>query len=152
KALAETRTATFNPFQSLPYASPERAETARVDHHSDLWAVTVMLYEMVAGQRPFHGQGEELRDRIIQCVPDPLSPSVPEPLRNIIFKALARELPKRYASAAELIGDLARFLNGQPVLAPAPDDEATRRTSPSGAPNGPSPTTDPEATRRTAPG
>lgn len=129
KQLREARAATFNPFQSIPYCSPERLESDRVDPQSDLWSVGVVLYEMVAGRRPFSVAPEKLKQRIQNGPgPDPLPPECPPPLQTVIMRMLAQDPLRRYGSAAEAGADLQRFLNNEPVQASAPDDEGTRRT------------------------
>jgi serine/threonine protein kinase len=120
---------TYNPYQSFPYSSPERLKSSVVNVQSDLWSVGVILYELVAGRNPFAGEGQDARARILDGKgPDPLPPSCPEPLRNVIYKALAPALSDRYAGPAEMAHDLNKFLAGQPVSAQAPLGDETRRT------------------------
>ncbi len=140
KALATTRPGTFNPWQSAPYCSPERLDASIVDAKSDLWSIGVMLYEMVAGHRPFPVPDQELRKRLAYG-PDPLPPSCPAPLRNIIFRMLAYDPAQRYHNPGDCAADLHRFLNNQPVLAVDPDPLTRRTVSP----------VDDAATRRTVP-
>src|SRR6476620_7223498 len=54
KALSLSRKVTRNDFGSMPYLSPERLESTEVDAQSDLWAVGVILYELLSGLPPFH--------------------------------------------------------------------------------------------------
>jgi serine/threonine protein kinase len=89
------------------YMSPEQASGQRLDARSDLFAVGVLLYEMVSGQRPFEGATE---DEITQSVIDtnlvPLIDSldgVDKGLKRILRKALQKEREKRFPSAAEFI-------------------------------------------------
>jgi tetratricopeptide (TPR) repeat protein/predicted Ser/Thr protein kinase len=124
---------TINPFWSIPYSSPERIRSGgMVNVQSDLWAIAVMLYQMAGGRHPFAvSNGDEMRSRILDGKgPNAFSSQrlCPEPLRNIVFKALAPLLADRYATPKEMGDDLERFLAKQPVLAAAPDDETTRRT------------------------
>ena len=140
KALEKSKLTTFNPYQSAAYSSPERLASNRVDANSDLWSIGVMLYEMIAGRRPFAGNDEDLRTRIQQG-PETLPDWVPQPLACILFKMLAPVPASRYTNAAECAADLRRFLAGEAVSAPEPD-QATRRTVPPA---------DSEATRRTTP-
>ncbi len=142
KALTHTHKYTLNLFASTAYCSPERIETQNMDTMSDLWSVGVLLYQMVAQRLPFEGQTKEILERRIRTAqaPDPL-PSCPAPLRDIIFKMLARDPSRRYQTPAEASEDLARFQKGQTVLAPpvvaawagttaVHDPDATVRTNP----------------------
>jgi tetratricopeptide (TPR) repeat protein len=138
KALSETRTHTRSHWASKPYASPERLETGTVDMRSDLWSVGVLLYQMISGELPFQAEGEQLEARIRSAEPPPPLPdSCPEPLRNIVFKMLARDPAARYATAAAAAADLKSFLEGRPVAADL--DETVRvtppRTEPRSAPD-----------------
>src|SRR5205823_8546484 len=85
KALSLTRPLTRNEFGSLPYSSPERIETGHVDVHSDLWSVSVVLYEMLTGQQPFRGDSTRRLEQFIRsrALPEPLPAACPEPLVSI---------------------------------------------------------------------
>ena len=87
------------------YMSPEQAQGQRLDPRSDLFAVGLVLYEILAGRRPFEG---ETRDEVIQSVIDTnLVPAVnaleniSPGLRKILRKALQKDRNKRFQSAQE---------------------------------------------------
>lgn len=92
---------------TYPYMAPEDfAEDADTDYRSDLWAVGVLLYEMLAGRRPF--QVERTRDpfawrRVIQGEIPPrlseLNPALPRALDEVLNRALAKDKAHRYATA-----------------------------------------------------
>jgi serine/threonine protein kinase len=135
KHLSHTRRFTVNLFGSLPYTPPERLERGVVNLHSDLWAVGVVLYRMVAGYPPYAGDNaEEMENRIRRGeAPEPLPPDCSPRLARIIRKALAFDVGRRYQTAAELKADLDAFQEGRPLLAeaaeePREDPSATRRT------------------------
>ena len=119
KALSLTRALTRNEFGSLPYSSPERIESGHVDVHSDLWAVSVVLYEMLTGNQPFRGESTRRLEDFIRsrARPDHLPEGCPESLAAVLRKALAPTLERRYAGPAALRDDLAAFLAGRPTLA-----------------------------------
>ena len=135
KHLSHTRRFTVNLFGSLPYTPPERLEKGVVNLHSDLWALGVVLYRMVAGFPPYAGDNaEEMENRIRHGeAPEPLPPDSSPRLARIIRKTLAFEVGRRYQTAAELKADLEAFQEGRPLLAeageePREDPSATRRT------------------------
>jgi tetratricopeptide (TPR) repeat protein/predicted Ser/Thr protein kinase len=131
KALSMSRRLTRNEFGSVPYASPERLDTGDVDALSDLWSLSVMLYEMVTGRRPYDAETTERLERMIRSrVPPPPAPDpCPEPLRRILMKAMSPEPAVRYQSASELADELHAFRQGKPVKAAVEDLDATRRTA-----------------------
>ncbi|HKH44305.1 MAG TPA: serine/threonine-protein kinase [Thermoanaerobaculia bacterium] len=139
KHLSQTRKFTVNLFGSLPYTPPERLERGVVDYHSDLWALGIVLYMMVAGQQPYVGRdAEELEMRIRRGEPPmPLPQHVTPGLRRIVYRSLAFEVARRYPTAAAYRADLEAWLSGQPLLPgehgeedEARDDlSATRRTA-----------------------
>jgi len=136
KALSLSRKVTRNDFGSMPYLSPERLESTEVDAHADLWALGVILYELLTGTPPFHSvDTRRLEQQIRAAEPRrPLPDSCPKPLQAIVARLLARNLSDRYESAAAVLSDLQLFQQGKTPVAeanglPAPFDEApTRRT------------------------
>ena len=100
---------------TLPYMAPEqiRGEVPWIDGRADIWALGVMLYEMLAGRRPFTGEGPaEVTEEILQREPKPLrqiNASIPSHLERICLKCLAKRVQDRYATAADLARDLKGF-------------------------------------------
>ncbi len=119
KTLRPDRDATAHNFGSPGYCSPERLERSEVDQRSDLWAVGATLYEMLCGTPPYQAADTRKLEALIRSKRPPraLPASVPKPLRLIVWKALAREEQRRYATAAEFMMDLQAFLTHRPTLA-----------------------------------
>jgi TolB-like protein/Tfp pilus assembly protein PilF/tRNA A-37 threonylcarbamoyl transferase component Bud32 len=113
-----------------PYASPEQVRGESVTPASDVYALGVLLYELLAGQRPYRLDRLTLReiDEVI-CRQEPPPPSsvartgdaarLTGDLDNIVLMALRKEPGRRYPSAEALSGDLQCYLDGQPVRARA---------------------------------
>jgi tetratricopeptide (TPR) repeat protein/predicted Ser/Thr protein kinase len=93
-----------------PYMSPEQANEGIIDARADLFAVGVILYECVAGERPFVGAtGDEILERVSNFDPPPpatFNQQIPASLNTLILKALAKDPRARHQSAAELLADL----------------------------------------------
>ncbi|MET0792334.1 MAG: serine/threonine-protein kinase [Polyangiaceae bacterium] len=107
-----TRTAVM--VGSPMYMSPQQIRSARdVDAQGDIWALGVILYELLAGVPPFDGENlAELVNRIISEAPPSIRsyrPEVPEALEQVILRCLARELDVRFATIAELAQALLPF-------------------------------------------
>jgi serine/threonine protein kinase len=138
KALSLSRKVTRNDFGSMPYLSPERLDSTEVDAQADLWALGVILYEMLSGTPPFQAvDTRRLEQQIRAGYPRrPLPASCPVALQAIVARMLAADLAGRYESAAAVLADLQRFRQGETPIAETqgfPDrlDEArTRRTHP----------------------
>ena len=112
-----TRTATVlgTPHYLAPEIAAHDARAATIA--SDVWSLGVMLYELLAQRRPFHGESlPALLRAITDTEPAPLR-AVPRDLAVIALKALAKEPARRYASAGALAEDLRRWLGGFPITA-----------------------------------
>ncbi|HKS26782.1 MAG TPA: protein kinase [Pyrinomonadaceae bacterium] len=99
---------------TVAYMSPEQARGAEVDSRTDVWSLGCVLYEMIAGTRPFQGATPtDVILSIIEKEPPPLarfSREVPEALEWMVAKALMKERDERYQTVRELMTDLRRLL------------------------------------------
>lgn len=120
---------------SIYYASPEQVWGQALDNRSDIYALGVVLYEMVTGQRPFVGRSlPELTQAIISGPLRPPSTFVPDllpELERIILTAMYRDRNMRYAQAMLMAQDL-RALHLQPPTPLIPESPSRPMTSPSG--------------------
>ncbi|MGH9847073.1 MAG: serine/threonine-protein kinase, partial [Blastocatellia bacterium] len=95
---------------TLEYLSPERLRGEPADERSDLWSLGALLYEMVAGQTPFHAASVgEVCDRVLKGSYAPasvLNPAVPREIESLITRCLKRRAADRYQSAGHLLEDL----------------------------------------------
>lgn len=87
------------------YMSPEQARGETVDARTDVWSLGVVLYEMLAGHRPFDGPtASDTVARILHSEPGRLN--VPTDLQRIVAKALSKKRDERYSHAGELLQEL----------------------------------------------
>lgn len=102
---------------TVNYMSPEQAQGMEADHRSDIFAVGVVLYEMLTGAVPFKkGNVPATLHSIVADQPPPIRTDG-DPLRQqllpIVARALAKDIQKRYQAIAEMAGDLHQLLPSQ---------------------------------------
>lgn len=93
-------------FGTPSYMSPEQIEGRFIDLRSDLFSLAIVLYEMLAGCKPFTGDSVvSITYNIMHSEPPPLH-GVPPGVERVIFRALSKDPSRRYASAEEMKRDL----------------------------------------------
>jgi serine/threonine-protein kinase len=130
---------------SPSYMSPEQVSSHRtIDHRTDLWTLGVVLYEAIAGERPFQGTApvRVMADVLGATIPDlcEVAPGVDRRLGALVQKCLERDLARRIASATEVVAVLdllceeawrqspgARLVRPVPQPALPPDEQPTRQ-------------------------
>jgi len=95
---------------TIAFMSPEQARGEKIDHRADVWALGIVLYEMITGQLPFRGEYEQaVVYSILNTEPEPLTAlrtGVPIALDGIVAKLLAKDPDARYQHIDELPVDL----------------------------------------------
>ena len=113
----------------MHYAAPEQVSGAPISTAADIWALGVLLYELLTGLKPFSGDGRgKLEQDVLKGQParpsqrkagaiTRISKSLASDLDTIVLKALKKKPAERYATVNALADDLDRWLQGEAVLA-----------------------------------
>ena len=98
---------------TIAYMAPEQIKGDDIDHRADIWALGVVLFEMLTGKFPFKGEYESAMPySIVNTDPEPIKifrSEVPEELELIIYKALEKSTDERYQSADDVLDDVKKF-------------------------------------------
>jgi serine/threonine protein kinase/formylglycine-generating enzyme required for sulfatase activity len=106
---------------TVPYMAPEqvRGEAHRLDGRTDVWALGVILYELLTRRRPFGGNGAD-REQVFEEIvyrevtpPRKLGVTIPRELERICLKCLSKRMADRYPSAGDLAEDLRNWLTAR---------------------------------------
>jgi eukaryotic-like serine/threonine-protein kinase len=116
------------------YMAPEQIQGLEVDHRADIFALGVLLFELISGESPFKGAHEmAMAYEIVNVDPPMLSsvkPGIDPALDRITLECLYKDKYERYQSASEIVKELKRFKHGsrsQEVRKPATGYERTVR-------------------------
>jgi serine/threonine-protein kinase len=111
---------------TLAYMAPEQARGRLVDQRADVFAFGVVLYEMLAGERPFRGTtGTDVMAAILKDEPAPLPEGVPPAVAAVVTRCLAKDPDRRYQRAGEVRSALEAVQSGV-VAVPGPSLFAMR--------------------------
>jgi serine/threonine-protein kinase len=117
------------------YMAPEQVAKGRVTGATDIYALGAVAYHCIAGHPPFDGDNAlQVALRHLEDTPEPLPPDVPEPVRALIARAMAKHPADRFASAAEFAEEALaasrpldyRALTGTSLTAPLSPSASTR--------------------------
>lgn len=114
-------------FGTAAYAAPEQLDgrVQRIDARADVYALGVILFELMTGESPY-GRWEGVPDLMRRIgttrppKPSTLDPRVGADLDRVVHHALEPDREQRYRSAADLAGDVRRYLGGESIHAPSP--------------------------------
>ena len=110
-------TQTLGTSGTVGYMSPEQTMGKLVDQRTDIWALGIVLAEMITGRSPFHRESAPATIFAILNEPPRLPAEIPVELQAIIYRALAKEPAIRYHTSGEMLAELEAFRGH---LAPGP--------------------------------
>ena len=120
RVMSKSNTLTKEALGSVHYISPEQAKGGYTDNRSDLYSLSVVMYEMMTGRPPYDGESPVAV--AIQHInggapaPSTLNPNIPAGLEQIIRHGMELELKDRYASATEMLQDMDEFRKNPGII------------------------------------
>ena len=120
RVMSKSNTLTKEALGSVHYISPEQAKGGHTDNRSDIYSLSVVMYEMMTGRPPYDGESPVAV--AIQHInggatmPSNLNPNIPGGLEQIIMKGMALEIQDRYVSATEMLQDMEEFRKNPAIL------------------------------------
>jgi serine/threonine protein kinase/tetratricopeptide (TPR) repeat protein len=109
---------------TLPYMAPEQILGEPVDQRADVWALGVLMVQMLTGSHPFLRPNTAAMTFAILNQPPSAVDAVPAPVQPIVYRALSKQASHRYANATEMVQDL-EAARAQITATPLPLDEPT---------------------------
>ena len=120
RVMSKSNTLTKEALGSVHYISPEQAKGGHTDNRSDIYSLSVVMYEMMAGRPPYDGESpvavaiQHINGGAV--MPSSLNPNIPSGLEQIIMKGMALEIQDRYISATEMLQDMEEFRKNPAIL------------------------------------
>src|SRR5438552_8908286 len=102
-------TQTLGTAGTIGYMSPEQTLGKPVDQRTDLWALGIVIAEIITGRNPFHRESPPRTIFAILNEAPKLADEIPIELQRIIYRALSKDAATRYRSASEMLADLEAF-------------------------------------------
>ena len=133
RVMSKSNTLTKEALGSVHYISPEQAKGSWVDNRSDLYSLSVVMYEMMTGRPPYDGESpvavaiQHINGGAL--MPSTLNPNIPGGMEQIIMKGMALDAKDRFSSATEMLQDMDEFRKDPGILFDynhTPVDDATR--------------------------
>ena len=120
RVMSKSNTLTKEALGSVHYISPEQAKGGHTDTRSDIYSLSVVMYEMMTGRPPYDGESpvavaiQHINGGAVK--PSVLNPNIPAALEQIIMKGMALEIQDRYVSASELLADMEEFRKNPAIV------------------------------------
>ena len=120
RVMSKSNTLTKEALGSVHYISPEQAKGGHTDNRSDIYSLSVVMYEMMTGRPPYDGESPVAV--AIQHInggaaaPSRLNPNIPAALEQIIMKGMALEIQDRFVSATEMLADMEEFRKNPAIV------------------------------------
>ena len=122
RVMSKTNTLTKEALGSVHYISPEQAKGGYTDNRSDLYSLSVVMYEMMTGRPPYDGESPvAVAIQHINggaALPSTLNPNIPGALEQIIMHGMELETRDRYSSATEMLRDMDEFRKDPAIVFP----------------------------------